>query len=266
MFNFDNITDKNHTNWPYRTLVIGPSRSGKTNYLLNLIQKDKNIIDKIYLYAKYLEKPKYQLLIKKGEDAGIKNLNDPTAFIEYSNNMDDVYDDINDYNKKRKRNVLIVFDDMISHVMSNKKAQQVLKELFIRCRKLNILLVFITQSYFSVPKDVRLNCNHYVIFKLKNKRDLQNIAINHSSDTDYKDFIKIYRNCTKEPYNFLAIDITLHIDKRFKNNFSDLPLNINEQVKILDDKIKANKAQYDLDRQSAKIAALSSGELENMNI
>ena len=86
------------------------------------------------MYAKDLEKPKYQVLIEKREQARIKNLKDKNAFIEYSNNMDDIYDDINDYNKKRKRKILIVFDDMISNVMSNKKAQQVLKELFIRCR------------------------------------------------------------------------------------------------------------------------------------
>ena len=90
------------------------------------------------MYAKYLEEPKYQLLNKKREQAGIKNLNGKSAFIEYSNNMDDIYDNIEDYNKKGKRKVLIVFDDIISHVMPNKKAQQVLKELFIRCRKLNI--------------------------------------------------------------------------------------------------------------------------------
>ena len=143
------------------------------------------------MYAKDLEEPKYQLLIKKREQVGTKNLEDKNAFIEYSNNMDDIYDDINHYNKKRKRKVLIVFDDMISHVMSNKKAQQVLKELFIRCRKLNISLYFLTQSYFSIPKDVRLSCTHYVIFKLNNKRELQNIAINHSADIDYKDFVKI---------------------------------------------------------------------------
>ena len=133
--------------------------------------------------------------------------------------MDDIYDDINDYNKKNKRKVLIVFDDMISHVMSNKKAQQVLKELFIRCRKLNISLCFLTQSYFSIPKDVRLNCTHYIIFKLNNKRELQNIAINHPADIGYKDFIKIYRDQnTKEPYNFLIIDTT--VNKIFKN-FND---------------------------------------------
>ena len=104
---------------------------------------------------------------------------------------------------------------MISHVMSNKKAQQILKELFIRCRKLNISLCFLTQSYFSVPKDVRLNCTHYITFKLNNKRELQNIAINHCADIDCKDFVNIYRNCTKEPFNFLTIDTRQSADKRF---------------------------------------------------
>ena len=122
--------------------------------------------------------------------------------------MDDILDNIEDNNKKRKRKVLIIFDDIISHVMSDKKAQQILKELFIRCRKLNIALCFLTQYYFSVPKDVRLNCTHYIIFKSNNKRKLQNIAINHSVDIDYKDFIKIYRNCTKEPFNVLPTDTT----------------------------------------------------------
>ena len=131
--------------------------------------------------------------------------------------MDGISDETNDYNKKRKRKVLTVFDDMISHVMSNKKAQQVLKELFIKCRKLNISLCFLIQSYFSVPKDVRLNCTHYIVFKLNNKRELQNIAVNHSADIDY-----IYRNCTKEPYNFLTIDTTQPVDKRFKKDFNDL--------------------------------------------
>ena len=132
--------------------------------------------------------------------------------------MDDILENIKDYNKKRKRKILIVFDDMISHLMSDKKAQQVLKELFIRCRQLNISLCCLTQSYFSVPKDVRLTCTHYVIFKLNNKRELKNIAINHSADIDYKDFIKIYRDSTKEPYNFLTIHTTQPVDKRFKKN------------------------------------------------
>ena len=135
--------------------------------------------------------------------------------------MDDILENTEDHNKKRKRKILMVFDDMISHVMSDKKAQQVLKELFIRCRKLNISLCFLTQFYFSVPKDLRFNCTHYIAFKLNNKIELQNIAISHSSDIDYKDFVNIYRNCTKEPNKFFTIDITQPVDKRFKKNFND---------------------------------------------
>ena len=136
-------------------------------------------------------------MIKKHKDAGIKHLNDPNAFIECSNTMDDVYENIHDYNSSRKRKILIVFDDMIADIMTSKKFQAIIKELFIRCRKLNISSAFITQSYFSVPKDVRLNSTHYLIMKINNKRELQNIAINHSADIDYGDFTKIYRECTK---------------------------------------------------------------------
>ena len=123
--------------------------------------------------------------------------------------MDDVYENINDYNPIRKRKILIVFDHIIADIMTNKKFQAIIKELFIRCRKLNISLVFITQSYFSVPKDVRLNSTHYLIMKINNRKELQNIAVNHSADIDYQDFINIYRECTREPYSFLTIDTTL---------------------------------------------------------
>ena len=124
IFNFDNITEKdNNKDWPYRKLSIGPSGSGKTKHLLNSIQRDNNIIDKSYLYAKDLEVLKYKLLLDKREKAGINFNNDPNAFIEYSDSIDDILSDIEDYNKKRKRKVLIIFDDMISHVMSDKKAQ-----------------------------------------------------------------------------------------------------------------------------------------------
>ena len=116
--------------------------------------------------------------------------------------MDDILSNIEDYNKKIRRNVLIIFEDMISHVMSDRRAQQILKDLFIRSRKLNISLGFLTQSYFSVPKDVRLNCTHYILFKLNNRIELKNIAINHSADIDYKDFIKIYKICTSEFFYF----------------------------------------------------------------
>ena len=174
----------------------------------------------IYLYAKDLSEPKYQFLIGKRENAGIKHLNDAKAFIEFSNAMDDVYEGIDDYNPNRKRKNLIVFDDIIADIMNNKKFLAIVKYLFIRCRKLNISLVFITQSYFAVPKDVRLNSNHYFIMKINNKRELQNIAINHSADIDYKDFVKISRKCTKEPYSFLTIDTALPASDplRFRKN------------------------------------------------
>ena len=123
--------------------------------------------------------------------------------------MDDIYEDIYDYYPSRKRKILIFFDNMIADFMTNKRFQSIIKQLFIRCRKLNISLVFITQSYFSVSKDVGLNSTHYLIMKIINKRELQNIAINHSADIGYQDFIKIYRECTKEPYNFLTIDTKL---------------------------------------------------------
>ena len=204
-------------------LLIGPSGSGKANALLNLIQKqnNSNSVDKIYLYAIDLSEPKYQFLIERRVNAGIKNNNDPFAFTEYSNTMDDVYSNIDDYNPKRKRKNLIVFNDMIADIMTNKNFQAIIKELFIRCRKLNISLVFITHSYFKTLKDVRLNSTHYLIMKIHNRKELQNIAIDHSVDTDYKDFLRIYRNCTKRPYSFLTIDTTLSADDpmRFRKNF-----------------------------------------------
>ena len=129
-------------------------------------------------------------MIKKCENAGIKDLNDPSAFIEHSRTMDDVYNNIDDYSPRKQRNILIVFDGMIADIMTNKRFQAIIKELFMRCRKLNISL-FLLLSYFSVPKDVRLNSTHYLIMKIHNKRGLQQTAINHSADIDYKDFLKI---------------------------------------------------------------------------
>ena len=180
MINLDSITNENNKEhnekWPYipdhpyRILIIGGSGSGKTNALLNLI-KEQDDIDKIYLYAKDLSESKYKFLIKKREDVGTNHFNDPNAFIECSNTMDDAYTNINDYNPSRKRKILIVFDDMIADIMTSKKFQSIINELFIRCRKLNISLVFTTQSYFSVPKDVRLNSTHYLIMKINTKEN-----------------------------------------------------------------------------------------------
>ena len=135
----------------------------KNKCMLNLrkLKDSDSLFDKIYLYAKDLNEPKYQFLIKKREDVGIKHLNDPSAFLEHSNTMDDIYNNIDDYNPRRIRKILIAFGNMIADIMTNKRFQAIIKELFIRCRKLNRSLVFIKQSYFSVPKEVRLNSTFY---------------------------------------------------------------------------------------------------------
>ena len=123
--------------------IIGRSRSGKTNALLNLINNQPDV-DKIYLYTKDPYEDKYQFLINKKEGIGLKQFNDPKAFIEYSNDMQDVYKNIDEYNPGKKRKILIVFDDIIADMINNKKLNSTVTELFIRSRKLNISLVFIT--------------------------------------------------------------------------------------------------------------------------
>ena len=137
--------------------------------------------------------------------------------MEYSNDMQDVYKNIEDYNPIKKRKVLIIFDDMIADMINNNKLNPIATELFIRGR---ISIVFIMQSYSKVPKDVRLNSTHFFIMKIPNKRELQQIALNHSSDIDFKDFMNIYKKYTKEPYSFLVNDTTLPSDDplRFRKN------------------------------------------------
>ena len=140
MINLDSITNENNRkhnkklpyvpDHPYRILIICGSGSGKTKTLLNLINEQDNrvVIDYIYLYARDLSEPKYQFLIKKREEAGIKNVNNPNSYIMCSNTMDGVYEDIDNYNPKRNKN------DMITDVMANKRFQAIIKELFIRSR------------------------------------------------------------------------------------------------------------------------------------
>ena len=176
------------------------------------------------MHAKDPYEAKYRFLINKRESIGLKHLNDPKAFIDYSNDMQDVYKNIDEYNAEKERKLLIVFDDMIAYMINNKKLNSIVTELFIRERKLNISLVFITQSYFKVPKDVRLNSTHFFIMKIPNKRELQQIALNHSSDINSKDFIKIYKKYTAEPYSFLVNDATLASDNplRFRKNLFNI--------------------------------------------
>ena len=229
MINFDDYTNENiiehNSKCPYipdhpcGILFIGGSGSGKTNALLNLINNQPDI-DEIYLYAKDPYEKKNQYLINKRENVGLNRFNNPKAFIEYSNDIQDVYKNIEDYNPIKKRKLLITFDDMIADMINNNKLNAIVTELFIRGRKLNISIVFITQSYFKVPKDARLSSTHFFIMKIPNKRELQQIALNHSSDIDFKDFMNIYKKCTTEPYTFLVNDTTLPSDDllRFRKN------------------------------------------------
>ena len=127
-------------------------------------------------------KQNIHFLIKKCKDVGTNHLNDSKAFIEYSNDMDNIYKNIEEYNRNKKRKILTVFDDTIAAMLNNKKLNPIVTELFIRARKLKIYLAFITKSYFAVPKDIRLNSMHYFIIKIPNNRELQWIASNNSSD------------------------------------------------------------------------------------
>ena len=213
MINFDECTNENkinhNPNWPYipdhpyRILIVGGSESGKTNTLLNLINNQPDI-HKIYLYAKDPYEDKYQILIKKRESVGLKHFIDPKAFIEYSNDMHDVYENINDYNPDKENKISIVFDDMIADMIDNTKLNSIVTELFIR--------------------DVRLNTTHFFIMKIPNKRELQQIAIGHSSNINTTDFIKIYNKCTDKPYSFLVNDTTLSSDDplRFRKNIYNI--------------------------------------------
>ena len=202
--------------WPFRMLIIGPSGSGKINVLLHLIN-NLHPIDKIYLYATDIHEPQYEYLINKREQAGIKKLNDPHAFIEYS-------DDMNDYNINRDKKVLIVFDDMIADIEYNKNFKRIIKELFYRARKINVSIVFM-QSYFRALKDARLNSTHYILMKINNKKELKRIAEEKSGHLYYKDFLKMYNYCTKEPYSFMTIDTRPTSTIPFKKNFDESLIN-----------------------------------------
>ena len=144
-------------------------------------------------------------MIEKRESTGLMHFKESKAFIESSIDMDA----IEEYNGNKKREILIVFEDMTTDMVNNKKLITVVTELFIRGRKLNVSIIFIPQSYSDVTKNIRLNSTHYFVMKISNKQELQQIAFNHSSDIDFRDFMKLYKKCTAKPYSFLFISATL---------------------------------------------------------
>ena len=137
--------------------------------------------------------------------------------------MDDIYKNIEEYNSNKEQKIFIAFGDMIADILSNKKLNPIATELFIRSRKLSISLIFMTQSYFAVPKNIRLNSTHYFVMKLSSKQELQQNAVNHSSNIDFQDFINVYKKCTEKSYSFLVIDTTLASNNplRFRMNLSE---------------------------------------------
>ena len=162
--------------------------------------------------------------------------------------MDDIYKNIEEYNPNKNRKIF-VSDDMIADILS-KKLNPIVTE-FIRRSKLNISLAFITQSYFAVPKSIRINSMQW---------RLQQTAFNHSSDINFKDFINLYKMCNAKPYSFLIIDATLASDNplRFRLNLSE---RIWKLIMTTDDKIRHEKSQYDVNREASKVSALAFGKI-----
>ena len=164
--------------------------------------------------------------------------------------MEDIYKNIEVYNVGKKHKILIVFHDMVADMINSKKLNPVVTELFIRGRKFNSSLVFITQSYFKVPKDVRLNSTHCFIMKIPNKRELQQIALNHSSDIEFKDFIKIYKKYSAQPCSFLVSDTLLSSDNPLGFR-KDLLKEIYNKIMTTDIQIRDEKLLGDIDRKAA---------------
>ena len=189
--NYDQLVEINHNpNWPnisgypYRILIIDGSGSGKTNVLLNLIKHHGPDVDKVYLYFKDPFESKYHINSLSIEQK--KQVLNPSAFIVYSQTIDDAYENLEEATRKRK--VLIVFDDVIVDMETNKTLGYKATEFVTRGRKLNISLALISQPYFKVPKDLRLNAVCFIT-KISSKRELQEITLNDSSDIEFADLI-----------------------------------------------------------------------------
>lgn len=179
--------------WPFRLLVLGPSGCGKTNLLFNLIINYLNF-DKLWIYSRHLDQPLYRALRENiGLDETLEN-----EHILMSSSLDDVVDP--DVLNKDDTN-LLVFDDFMTT-----KNQTSIIDAFIRGRHANCSCIYVTQCYFPVPKDIRLNCNYFVIFNIQTKRELLELQKDHATKIDKDDFQKLYREAVSEPYSFFVVD------------------------------------------------------------
>ena len=192
---YDQSAEVNHNpNYPYipnhryGILIIHGSGSGKYNALINLIKHQRPDLAKFIYNIKASFQSKYQLFLNGREKIRIKKLKHSETFIDYSEKID-IYENPEDYNKRQG---------------------PIVTELFLNGRKQKTTLVVISQSYFRVSKTMRLNVTHCLIIEISNKRELQQIALNHSSDTEFKDFMKLYKHYTKEPFSFLVNDFIIH--------------------------------------------------------
>jgi len=203
--------------WPFRLLICGSSGCGKTNLLMNLIY-NYLYYNKIYIYAKDLTESKYQMLQDFFEEVN-ETMNDKTGedfqVATFSSSKDDIVN-VDDLDKEYQN--LIIFDDFVTEA-----DQHLIIDLFIRSRKKNCSVIYLTQSYFSTPKDIRLQCNYFIFYNISKERELLNIQKDHCLDVDKYTFKEYFIKATLEPYNFFLIDKKSK-ELRFRKNF-DIILN-----------------------------------------
>ena len=163
------------------------------------------------------------MLINKRKRVRLKEYNGSKAFPEHSNYMNHIYENIGEKIRYKECKILTLFDGMITDMLSNKKLTLLVTELFIKGKNLKVSLVFIVQSYFAEPQNIRLNSTHYFIMKIPNKQELQQIVFNHLSDIGYENFMNLYKKCTPKLYCFLVINTALASDNplRFRKTISD---------------------------------------------
>jgi hypothetical protein len=198
--------------WPFRLLICGSSGCGKTNLLMNLIY-NYLYYNKIYIYAKDLTESKYQMLQDFFEEVN-ETMKDETGedfqVAIFSSSKDDIVN-VDDLDKEYQN--LIIFDDFVTE-----SDQRLIIDLFIRSRKKNCSLIYLTQSYFSTPKDIRLQCNYFIFYNISNERELTEIQRDHCLDIDKETFKKYFNKATSEPYSFFLIDKKSR-ELRFRKNF-----------------------------------------------